>query len=254
MAQRVQLQFRETNATLPDTYQLPADLDLELASVQARIDGATASATFIPTLAILSQDGKLMARVRIDQEFAVGDTGDCTWAPFLKRQAAAAAAFTDMPGFHAHLTHNVTVPTGNNQRLEWDTWTRDGGTTYFQDGALSAGRLTEVRLMLAGWYARMCWATWSAEPASGFAGIAAIEDDTDIAESRKVQGVTYPVNMSSAPAIVFQDVRFWPADFTETQTFAFVNNVEFWIVQNSGVNRTCNEAYANIVYLGERLP
>lgn len=82
MAQRVQPIFREQSVTLPDSYVLPPGLDLELQSVVARINGAGASGTFIPVLEVLTQDAKLMARVRPDQEFAVGDTGVVTYAPF----------------------------------------------------------------------------------------------------------------------------------------------------------------------------
>lgn len=250
---KVQPIFRENAGALPAEYVLPAGLDLVLSSVVARFDGAGAAATFVPVLEVLTQDAKLIARVRPDQTFAVGDTGVVTFAPFLRRQAAAAAAATKLPGFHGHKNSTLILATGGDGRLNWDEWTIDGGTTFFQEGALVGADLSEVKLMLAGWYAIECWASWSAEPASGFAGIAAVDDDTDIAEPRKAQGMTYPLNFSSAPALCFQQVRFYPAVFTQTQTFAFVNRLEFWVVQNSGVNRTINEAYANIVYLGERL-
>jgi len=253
VAQRVQLIYADNPGSLPASYQLPAGLDLVLSSVRAKINGAGASGPFLPCLSIYSQDDKLMARVPTDTEYAVGDTGEVTWAPFLRKRAAAAAGGGTIPGFHAWLAHSVTVPTGNNQRMEWDSWTIDGGTTYFQEGALSAGRLTEVKLMLAGWYAIECWAAWSSEPASGPAAIACVDDDTDVAEPRKAQGITYPINMSSAPALAFEQVRYYPADFTEVQTFGWVNRLEFWVVQNSGVNRTMNEGYCNIAYLGARL-
>lgn len=82
MAQRVQLIFDDTTVSLPGTYTLPAGLDLELSSVVARFNGAAAGATFIPVLEILSQDDRLMARARPDQEFGIGDTGVVTYAPF----------------------------------------------------------------------------------------------------------------------------------------------------------------------------
>ncbi len=254
MAEAGELIYTDNPGAIPATYVIPGTTTIRLSSVVARFNAAAAAGAFWPCLSVYSQDGRLVGRFRPETQLAIGDTGVVTFAPFLRAQAAAAAAAVKMPGFHAHLTHLVTVPTGNNQRLEWDTWTIDSGTTYFQEGALLAGRLTEVKLMLAGWYAIECWASWSAEPASGFAAIAAVDDDTDVAEPRKAQGIGYPVNMSSAPALAFEQVRFYPAVFTEVQTFAWVNRLEFWIVQNSGVNRTVNEAYANIVYLGERLP
>jgi len=96
--QKVQLIFSENPGSLPATYDLPPSLDLVLSSVVARFNGAGAAAAFIPVLEVLSQDDRLMARVRPDQEFAVGDTGVVTFAPFLRRQAAAAASgLVDVP-------------------------------------------------------------------------------------------------------------------------------------------------------------
>lgn len=82
MAKRVELIFSENPGSLPADYRLPAGLELVLSSVVARFNGAGAAGAFLPTLEVLSQDGKLMARVRPDQEFAVGDTGVVTYAPF----------------------------------------------------------------------------------------------------------------------------------------------------------------------------
>ena len=79
---RVQLIFRENPGTLPADYPLGPGEEIELSSVVARVDGAGAAATFIPVLEVLSQAGNLIARVRSDQVFAVGDTGVVTFAPF----------------------------------------------------------------------------------------------------------------------------------------------------------------------------
>lgn len=79
---KVQQIFTDNPGGLPAVFTLPSGLDLVLSSVVARIDGAGASATFVPVLEILSQDDRLVARVRPDQTFAVGDTGVVTYAPF----------------------------------------------------------------------------------------------------------------------------------------------------------------------------
>lgn len=92
MAQKTSLIFKDAAAALPAEYELPASLDLEMTSVRARINGAGAAAAFIVVLEALAQDGTIMAQARIDQEFAVADTGALTWAPFLKRQAAAVSS------------------------------------------------------------------------------------------------------------------------------------------------------------------
>lgn len=156
-----------------------------------------------------------------------------------------------IPGFHAYKNSTLTLTTGNDGRLNWDDWIIDDADV-FAAGALSGSDLTEIKLLLPGWYAIHCWASWSAEPATGFAGIAMIHDDTDISEPRQAMGMTYPLNFNTAPTMTFQIVRNFPADFTQVQTFAFVNRLEFWVVQNSGVNRTIANAYCNIAYLGPR--
>lgn len=89
MAEPVQQIFAEQSVSLPADYTLPPGLDMEFASVRAKVNGAVASADFIVVLEALSQNGKIMAQSRIDQELAVGDTGALTWAPFLRRTAAA---------------------------------------------------------------------------------------------------------------------------------------------------------------------
>lgn len=89
MAEPKQLVFNEQEVELPDSYQLPAGLDLALQSVVAFIDGAGASGDFVPALSIFAQSGQLMARVPVDQTFAVGDSGVVTWAPFLRKRATS---------------------------------------------------------------------------------------------------------------------------------------------------------------------
>lgn len=91
MPQRVQTIYDETTLPVPASYVLPAGLDMEFASSVVRINGAGASGTFVVVLDVLSQDGKLMASARTDQEFAAGDTGVVSFAPFLRRLAASGA-------------------------------------------------------------------------------------------------------------------------------------------------------------------
>lgn len=91
MAQRVTLQYRETQEELPSAYVLPPDSAFEFASSVVRVDGSGAADTFVVVLDVLSQDAKLVASARTDQEFGVGDTGVVSFAPFLRRAPAAAA-------------------------------------------------------------------------------------------------------------------------------------------------------------------
>lgn len=110
MADPKQLIFQENEVPLPDTYLLPAGLDLAINSVVAFIDGGSAAGDFRPTLAIFAQSGQLMARIPCDQTFAAGDSGVVTWAPFLRKRATgggaqtwnASAARAELPG--------ITIP------------------------------------------------------------------------------------------------------------------------------------------------
>lgn len=82
MPQRVQQIFQDTGLAIPATYVVPPGMDLELASVVARWNGAGAGGSFKPALSIYSQNGKLMARVAPGTDLSVGDTAVVTYAPF----------------------------------------------------------------------------------------------------------------------------------------------------------------------------
>lgn len=87
MATPTQRIYSDAAAPLPASYVAPGGLDIEFASVRARINGAGASSSFIVVLELLTNDGRIMTQSRIDQVFAVGDTVSATWAPFLRRAA-----------------------------------------------------------------------------------------------------------------------------------------------------------------------
>jgi len=163
----------------------------------------------------------------------------------------AACLVSRPPGFHAYKNSTLTLTTGNAGQLNWDSWLIDDAAT-FEEGTLSGPDLTDVKLMLPGWYAISCWASWATEPTAGFGGITMIHDDVDISEPRDAQGVTYPMNWPSQAAMQFAAIRYFPTDFTQTQTFAWVNRLEFWAIHNHGSNRDINNAYLDIAYLGAR--
>ena len=81
--------FISNPGALPATYRLPDSLDLIIESVTADINGAAASGAFILCLSVYSQDDRRIGRVKIGTEFATGDTGVVTFAPFLKGAAAS---------------------------------------------------------------------------------------------------------------------------------------------------------------------
>lgn len=165
MAQKVQTVYNETQLSVPTSYELPAGSDLEFASSVARINGAGASGTFIVVLDALTQDNKVLASARIDQEFAVGDTGVASWAPFLKRAAAAtpAGAFTAQFATRRNaLAAQSVVSSTNWTRLDFSAGTSVySDATRFQTGSFNPDT-TEV--LKAGLYVVRAVAVWG----SGF--------------------------------------------------------------------------------------
>lgn len=82
MAERTQLIYTDNPGSVPARYNVPAGLELVLASVVARFDGAAASGAFLPCLSLYSQDDRLMGRFFPETELAVGDEAVVTYAPF----------------------------------------------------------------------------------------------------------------------------------------------------------------------------
>lgn len=78
----VQAIYRDVDPTVPAVYELPPGSDFEFSSSRVRLDGSGASGTFIPVLDVLTQDDRVLASARPDQEFSAGDTGAVTFAPF----------------------------------------------------------------------------------------------------------------------------------------------------------------------------
>lgn len=171
----------------------------------------------------------------------------------LFRRPAPVAGEATIPGFHGYKNTNTTCTTGVAERINWDLWTIDD-LTVFDAGTVSGGDLQDIELLMEGWYSLSCWAQWSTAPTTGFSGIQMIHDDSDISEPTNAMGFTYPLNFTQAPALKYADIRCFPIDFTQAQSFAFVDRLEFWVVHNHGSNRTLQNAYCQIAYLGLRPP
>lgn len=93
--------YTDNPGSLPAQYVIPGTLELILQAVVARFDGASAASSFIACLSLYTQDGRLIARTRPDQTFAVGDTGVVTYAPFMRSertQAAVGARIENLAG------------------------------------------------------------------------------------------------------------------------------------------------------------
>jgi hypothetical protein len=84
--------YTDNPGALPAQYVIPGTLELVLQSIVARFNGAAAASSFLPTVSIYTQDGRLVSRVRTDTLFAVGDTGVVTFGPFLRRSLLVDAA------------------------------------------------------------------------------------------------------------------------------------------------------------------
>lgn len=135
--------FTDVPGALPYRYDVPGSVELVVQSVVARFDGAGAAGTFLPCLAVYTQDGHLIARVRPDQEFLVGDTGVVTYAPFLRRKS----------GFpngdpRCGMSRNALQSIPNNvlTALSWDTVIENAF------GMWSAGTPTRITSAVNGLY------------------------------------------------------------------------------------------------------
>lgn len=88
MAVRPSLLFKSQGA-IPFSIPLAAGQDLDLYAVTATVSGAAASGRFLLCLSIFAQSGQLIGRYPAAQAFAIGDSGEVTWSPFLGGDAQA---------------------------------------------------------------------------------------------------------------------------------------------------------------------
>lgn len=92
-----QLTFDDGGGACPHRVPLAPAQNIRPYSITARWDGSGAGGAFLPCLAIYSQDGKLLSRTRPEQEFAAGDSGVVTYAPFLNTRAELAPVGAIVP-------------------------------------------------------------------------------------------------------------------------------------------------------------
>lgn len=86
-----QITYSESGGACPFQVPLAPGQDVRVFSIVAEWDGSGAGAAFLACCSIYSQDGKLLARTRPEQQFAAGDTGVVTYAPFLHSEPVSAA-------------------------------------------------------------------------------------------------------------------------------------------------------------------
>lgn len=223
--------FTDNPGSLPATYTIPPGVQIDLSSVYAKIDGSGAAASFLPCLTVLSQDGHVIARVKQDDSYAVGDTGDATWSPFLKAAAAAAPPsggypFTlDRAGLQGM---SVLVPTATWTALDgnWSSSYNVGSQAYIRSNT-GPNRLQFTLppvFTLSGiieWSAAFAADRWLRVGPSGF-----VDPGTDdflyfyLGNAGSSTAWATTIVISAGTVGVFTDLTF-----------------EVW--QNSGVNQTC---------------
>jgi len=64
------------------TYQLSQGERLTPQAIAMSVDGSGAASAFVVQCTMQDQSGRVLSRTRTDDSFAVGDTGEATFAPF----------------------------------------------------------------------------------------------------------------------------------------------------------------------------
>lgn len=83
---------RDSVGATPAEIQLPDGLDIEVMAISATFNGASASATFLPCLALYSQAGNLIGRFFPAQPLLAGDSATVTYGPGLNEAGMAVAS------------------------------------------------------------------------------------------------------------------------------------------------------------------
>ena len=87
-------QIRLPDGVAPQSYTVPNATEIVPLSINATFDGSGAGGSYVPTVEIVSDGGVVVARVPCQTTVAAGDSCECTFAPFLRGEAAATGAAT----------------------------------------------------------------------------------------------------------------------------------------------------------------
>lgn len=224
------------------SYTLPPGLDVELASVRARVNGAGAGGDFIVVCEILTSDGKLLAQSPIEQTLSAGDTLAGTWAPFL-RQAAASTPAGSFALPVAYLTAFESA-VGGLRSVAWDSF-ETNDLTVFGTATTAAGAVTNtsgdvyLRGLATGFYLFKVTVDWDTPTDNQSHGlttlngtvlnlggayaantvVAAVFDHTEsldlvamAAGTTPYRGLVELANGSGSDASVTLAVYYWPGD------------------------------------------
>lgn len=153
MSQPTSLIYTDTPDSFPALYRLPPNQDLSVQSVVVRWNGTGASGSFKACLSVLSQDGRLMARVFPDTEFQTGDTGIVTYAPFLRKGQPSA---NGRPSVGVERQAPQSIAHGTLTNVAFDTALENSA------GMWSAGTPTRITSVANGVYAISAQIVWDA--------------------------------------------------------------------------------------------
>lgn len=147
----------ETLGNAPGSITLPDGTDIDLRCVNATFDGTGAGGSFLACLSIFAASGQLIGRFFPSQTFAIGDSGEVTYAPFLE-QAAGSSPPPASSSFQSGLANDGAIlgtGTVNNTTLTTisfaDGVSVSSGATAIKDNS-GASTTQPLQLLLDGWY------------------------------------------------------------------------------------------------------
>lgn len=134
--------FTDNPGSLPATFTVPAGISIELSSVFAKIDGSGTASSFYPCLTVRSQDGHIIARVKQDDTYASGDTGDATWSPFLRTPGSSTPPPAGSAASACDGGANTFTP-GGSTPVPWDFF-QTNDTATFNTSATNGGAINNT--------------------------------------------------------------------------------------------------------------
>jgi hypothetical protein len=232
--------FTDNPGSIPYEYVVPATVELRVQSIVARFNGAAASGEFYPCLAIYTQDNHLLARIRTDQKFAVGDTGVVTWGPFLRQAAAAAAAAGSVSWANCAFQAGQVTTSG----VEFAIATQDQFAAAGQSDIAAGNAANPFTILTDGVYIIEAYATWAP---GAFADqrvligrfsplFGALQGDPEAQEQ--------PGDFDARSRLIIAPILVTPSAVGGSVTFALS------AYQASGVAKTITAGYAMIARIG----